>query len=262
MFRPRAGRHRGLSINRFIPNILTMSALCAGLTALRFGIEGRFEPAVVCLVIAAVFDMLDGRIARMLGQSSRFGAELDSLSDFLCFGIAPATLLYLWSLQHVGPVGWVVALFFAVCCALRLARFNTDIDAPQMPPWAKNYFTGVPSPAGANLVLSTLILSFQVDWPWLREPVLVAAIMIVVGALLVSRVPTYSFKNLRIPHRSALFVMLGVALIAALVVVAPWSTLTLITVVYVVLMPFGLRSFRRLKREAAGYQASPPAPAA
>jgi len=258
MFRPRSGRQKGQSLNRFIPNILTMSALCAGFTALRFGIEDRFEPAVMSLVIAAVFDMLDGRIARMLGQSSRFGAELDSLSDFLCFGIAPATLLYLWSLQHAGAIGWVVTLFFGVCCALRLARFNTDLEAPLLPPWAKNYFTGVPSPAGANLVLSSMILSFQVDWPWLRDPSLVAALLVIVGALLVSRVPTYSFKNLRVPHRFALFMMLGVALIAALVVVAPWATLSLITAIYIILMPFGWRSFYRLKREAAGFQAAQP----
>jgi CDP-diacylglycerol--serine O-phosphatidyltransferase len=255
MFRPRVGRLKGQSFNRMIPNILTMLALCAGLTAFKFAFESRWEPAVLCILIAAILDSLDGRIARIMKLSSRFGAELDSLSDFFAFGVAPPMMLYLWSLEQAGRIGWVVALIYCVCCALRLARFNTDIDAPSLPPWAKNYFTGVPSPAGAGLVLIPMILSFQIDSGMLRNPILVSAFVIVVGFLMVSRLPTYSFKNVRIQHRYALVMMLAVALIAAFLVIAPWTLLTAILALYIVTLPFALRSFRRLQREAQEFQA-------
>jgi CDP-diacylglycerol--serine O-phosphatidyltransferase len=255
MFRPRMGRLKGQSFNRMIPNILTMLALCAGLTAFRFAFEQRWELAVLCILIAAVLDALDGRIARILKLSSRFGAELDSLSDFFAFGVAPSMLLYLWSLEQAGRVGWVVALFYSVCCALRLARFNTDIEAPSLPAWAKNYFTGVPSPAGAGLVLIPMILSFQLDWAVLRHPILVSIFVIAVALLMVSRLPTYSFKNVRVQHRFALVMMLMVALIAAFLVIAPWSLLTVLLAAYITTMPFAWQSFHRLQREAQGFQA-------
>ena len=255
MFRPRVGRLKGQSFNRMIPNILTMLALCAGLTAFKLGFEAKWELAVLSLVIAAVLDGLDGRIARMLRLSSRFGAELDSLSDFFAFGVAPAMLLYLWSLEQAGRAGWVVALFYSVCCALRLARFNTDLEAPSLPPWAKNYFTGVPSPAGAGLVLTPPVLSFQIDAEILRNPILVSVFVVVVAVLMVSRLPTYSFKNVRIPHRFQLFMMLFVALIAAFIVITPWTVYTALSAVYVVTLPLAWRSFRRNEREALGFHA-------
>ena len=250
MFRPRRERLRALSINRMIPNILTMLALCAGLTALRYGLEQKWEFAVLSLVVAAILDALDGRIARILNETSKFGAELDSLSDFVGFGVAPALLLYLWTMSGAGPLGWVLVLLFSVCCALRLARFNTVIDAPEPPAWAKNYFTGVPAPAGAGLVLLPMILSFQLDLAWLRSPILVGAIIVVVAFLLVSRVPTFSFKNFRVQHRMVLYTMLGVGLLAALSVSAPWLTLTLILAAYIISFPSAIRSFRRLEAEA------------
>lgn len=245
MFRPQRERLRTLSFNRMIPNMLTMLALCAGLTALRFSIEGRFQHAVIALVVAAILDSLDGRVARLLRQSSKFGAELDSLSDFLAFGVAPAVLLYLWALDSAGPIGWVLALAYSVCCALRLARFNTDLEEPRLPPWAKNYFTGVPSPAAAGLVLIPVILSFQSDSALLREPAFVALFMIGVSGLMVSRVPTYSFKGVRIPHRYALLTLLAVALVAALIVSAPWFTLSAILIAYLVSLPFSWIHFNR-----------------
>jgi CDP-diacylglycerol--serine O-phosphatidyltransferase len=262
MFRPRRERLKGQSFNRMIPNILTMLALCSGLTAFRFAFDERWEPAVLCLVIAAVLDALDGRIARLLGHSSKFGAELDSLSDFFAFGVAPAMLIYLWTLHQIGSLGWVIALLYCVCCALRLARFNTALEAPSLPLWAKNYFTGVPSPAAAGLVVFPMVLSFQTDAEIVRNPLIAAGFLIVVAALMVSRIPTFSFKNVRIPHRFALFMMLIVALIAALAVVAPWQTLAVLTALYAILIPFGWRSFHRLKSEADTFHSGTPGAAA
>ncbi len=151
MFRPKRERIKGQSFNRMIPNILTMLALCAGLTALKFGLEEKWEAAVISIVVAAVLDALDGRVARLLRGTSKFGAELDSLSDFIAFGVAPALLLFLWTMKEAGPIGWVPVLLFSVCCALRLARFNTNMDGPEPPSWARNYFIGVPAPAGGGL---------------------------------------------------------------------------------------------------------------
>jgi len=253
MFRPRRERLKSQSFNKMIPNILTMLALCAGLTALRFGMEGKWEPAVLSLVVAAVLDALDGRIARLLSGTSKFGAELDSLSDFIGFGVAPALLLYLWTMKTAGPIGWVLVLLFSVCCALRLARFNTDIDGPELPAWAKIFFTGVPAPAGAGLVLLPLIISFQVESDFIRDPWVVGIFIVVVSCLLVSRLPTFSFKNFRIPHRFVLLTMLLVGLVAALSVSAPWLTLTIILCLYIVSLPFAPRSFKKLEQEAAEY---------
>ena len=250
MFRPRQRRLRGLSFNRMLPNMLTMLALCAGLTALRYGLEGKWQPAVVSLVFAAIFDALDGRIARLLQGTSKFGAELDSLSDFIAFGVAPAVILYLWTMQTAGPVGWVPVLLFNVCMALRLARFNTVMDEDDPPAWAKGYFTGVPAPAAAGLVMVPMALWFQAGAEWLRQPFLVGAVIIVVAGLMVSKLPTYSFKNIRIQQRFVLVPMLGVGLLAALSVSAPWLTMTLIVTAYVASIPFSIRSYRRAEAEA------------
>ena len=157
--RSRRRRLRGFSINRLIPNVLTLAALCSGLTAIRFGLQGQMRLAVIAIIVAAIFDALDGRVARRLGVTSRFGAELDSLCDFVCFGTVPALLLYLWEMQLLDRAGWTIVLIYAICTALRLARFNTALDVPQ-PPWAHYFFTGVPAPAGAGLVLLPLVASF------------------------------------------------------------------------------------------------------
>ena len=250
MFRPRQRRLRGLSFNRMLPNMLTMLALCAGLTALRYGLEGKWQPAIVSLVFAAIFDALDGRIARLLQGTSKFGAELDSLSDFIAFGVAPAVILYLWTMQTAGPVGWVPVLLFNVCMALRLARFNTVMDDDEPPAWAKGYFTGVPAPAAAGLVMVPMVLWFQAEAEWLRQPFLVGAVIIVVACLMVSKLPTYSFKNIRVQQRFVLVPMLGVGLLAALSVAAPWLTMTLIVAAYVASIPFSIRSYRRAEAEA------------
>jgi len=245
MFRQRRERLKGLSFNKMIPNILTMLALCAGLTAMRYGIEAKWQLACISLVIAAILDSLDGRIARALRGTSKFGAELDSLSDFICFGVAPSMLLYLWTMKDAGPYGWVMVLLFSVCCALRLARFNTDIEEPELPSWTKNYFTGVPAPAGAGLVLLPMIISFQTDVKFLSSPFFVGITIFIVSGLLISQLPTYSFKNLRIQHRFVLLTMLIVGLVAALAVTAPWLTLSIVVGLYIISFPFGLRSYRK-----------------
>ena len=192
----RARQFSQLPVRTIVPNSLTVLALCAGLTAIRFAIEGRFEAAVAAIIIASVFDALDGRIARMLRGSTRFGAELDSLTDFVNFGVAPVVILYLWSLGEIGGLGWIAVLGFSVCCALRLARFNVALEDPDKPAWSANYFVGVPAPAGALLVMLPLYLDF-IGISFLKTlPLLVAIHCFFVAFLMVSRIPTFSGKRM------------------------------------------------------------------
>ena len=259
MNRPhRRPRIKTLPFNRLLPNIVTVLALCAGLTAIRFGFQARWELAVMAIVLAAIFDALDGRLARLVGGSTKFGAELDSLSDFVSFGVAPAVLLYFWTLQHARGVGWALALLFAVCAALRLARFNTKLGVSDMPAWAYNYFTGVPAPGAAGLLLLPMILSFQFPGAFLVSPVLNAAVIVTVAFLMISRIPTYSFKQFGVPHKLVLPVLLLVGLMAAFLVTSPWATVTVIGIAYIVSLPFSVRSFRALQREAARLRERPP----
>ncbi len=250
MKRTRRERLKGLSFNKMIPNILTLLALCAGLTAIRYGLQERWEHAGLALVVAAILDGLDGRVARILKGASKFGAELDSLSDFLCFGVTPGLLLYLWAMNDTGRFGWVLVLLFSVCCALRLARFNTGLEEPTMPPWAYNFFSGVPAPAAAGLVLLPMWLSFQFGDDYLRRPEVVSVFLVVVAGLMVSRIPTFAFKKFKVPHGWILPTMLFVGLFAASLVSAPWLTISASVLVYMILIPFSMRSYRTLSRKA------------
>jgi len=244
--RSQRGGLRGFSINRLIPNILTLAALCSGLTGIRFALQGEMRLAVIAIIVAAIFDALDGRVARRLGVTSRFGAELDSLSDFLCFGVAPALVLYLASLNHAGALGWVVTLMFPICSALRLARFNTALVSDTPPPvWTGSYFTGVPAPAGALLALMPLMLSFEIEAAWPRHATVVGVVLVVVGGLMVSRLPTFSFKKGRIPRHLVLPAMLAAALVMGVLASAPWIALSLIGLGYICLIPFSVMSHRR-----------------
>lgn len=237
---------RGFSINRLIPNILTLAALCSGLSAIRFGLQGQMRLAVIAIIVAAIFDALDGRVARRLGVTSRFGAELDSLSDFLCFGVAPALVLYLASLTHAGALGWIVTLMFPICSALRLARFNTALEADVPPPaWTGSFFTGVPAPAGALLALMPLMVSFEIEAAWPRHAVVVGFVLVAVGGLMVSRLPTFSFKKGRIPRHLVLPALLAAALVMGVLASAPWIALSLIGLGYLCLIPFSIASHRR-----------------
>jgi CDP-diacylglycerol---serine O-phosphatidyltransferase len=245
--RMRVRRITHFSLNRMIPNILTLLALCAGMTAIRFAINGKFEWAVIAIIVAAIFDGLDGRVARLLKASSTFGAQLDSLSDFISFGVAPAVILYLWTMSALGSLGWVLVLFFAVCCGLRLARFNTQLDV-ELPAYAYNFFTGVPAPAGAGLVLVPMFAAFEWGPAIFRAPWLNAVVIAGVAALMVSRLPTFSTKKIRIQHDMVIPTLIGIGVLAAFLTTAPWPVLTAIGVLYLGSIPFTIVAFLRQKR--------------
>jgi CDP-diacylglycerol--serine O-phosphatidyltransferase len=258
--RRRRPRYKGPSFNRLVPNLLTLLGLCAGLTSMRFALDGKFGAAAVSVVLAGCIDGLDGRLARLLKATSRFGAEFDSLTDFLCFGIAPAFILYLWSLQRLGAYGFTPCLIFAVCMALRLARFNASLDVspgPHAPAYAWNFFTGVPAPARARLVLFPLFLWLEAQeqgMDWLlaaaRFPLFCGAVLVGTAMLLVSTLPVWSFKNFKVPSEYVLPLMLGVGTFAAVLVADPWAALAAGGLLYLGMLPFSARSFRRLQREA------------
>jgi CDP-diacylglycerol--serine O-phosphatidyltransferase len=254
---PHTGRPRlkGLSFNRLIPNIVTVLALCAGLTAIRFGLQERWEMAVLAILLAGVFDGLDGRLARRLGGSSKFGAALDSLSDFVSFGVAPAVLLYLWAMHVMGGLGWSLVLLFSVCAALRLARFNTIDGSGDRPVWAYNYFSGLATPAAACAVLLPMILSFEAGSGFFDSPAVIAVVVIAVSFLMVSSIPTYSFKSFRIPHRYVLPTLLLAGLFTAALTSEPWPTVAAGFAAYLASIPFSIRSYRHLRREAERLQA-------
>ncbi len=239
-----------------------MIGLCAGLSAMRLGLDGQFGLSAVALLFAACIDGLDGRIARLLRATSRFGAEFDSLSDFLCFGVAPPFILYLWSLHAGGPYGFLPCILFTVCMALRLARFNATIAAPgERPNYAYNFFTGVPAPAGAGLALFPLFVGLEarkLHWAGLllasRHPLFVAIMLVAVALLLVSTLPVWSFKNFKVPAEYVLPMLLGVGGFAAVLIADPWAALAAAGLIYLIMLPFSRRSFRRLKADAEALQ--------
>jgi CDP-diacylglycerol--serine O-phosphatidyltransferase len=244
--RPPMHRLRDHSVNRLIPNILTLLALCAGMTSIRFGLLLRWELAVIALAVAAVLDTLDGRIARLLDSSSKFGAELDSLADVIGFGVAPGLLLYLWAMHSAGGPGWAVCLLFAVCCSLRLARFNTKLDNTDLPAWTGRFFSGVPAPAAAGLALTPMIASFEFGPGFYNHPLFVGAVMVGVAALMVSRVPTFSFKRLKVRPRAVLPVMIAIGLLIVLVISTPWIAFLGIALGYLGTIPVSVVYYRRL----------------
>ena len=241
--RPR--RLRPLPIRSLTPNILTVLGLCVGLTAIRFALVGRYEAALSAIVIAALLDGLDGRVARLLKGATRFGAELDSLSDFANFGIVPILVLYIWSLNGLGGVGWIVGLAFCICCALRLARFNVSIEDPDRPAWKRNYFVGVPAPAAAGLVIAPMFLDF-LGFHIVREwPLFLAIYVGVIAFLMISQIPTFSGKGIKIMRDQVLPLLLLVALCTALMLLYPWQTLTAAAVLYLISIPIAILSYRK-----------------
>ncbi len=250
--RLRRSRLRARGMNTLIPNMLTVGALCAGLTAVRFAFLGRWEHAVAAIIIAGILDGLDGRMARLLNATSKFGAELDSLSDFVSFGVAPAFIIFLWSAQGIGGLGWVAALFYAVCCALRLARFNTMLGDPNPPAWTRHYFTGVPAPAGAGLAVLPVMLTFEFGPGMFDRPGFCAVVLVVVGALMISRVPTFSIKQLKVSRSFMLPALILAALVAGALASAPWTTFVIVGTIYLVSIPVSILLQRRAR------QADPP----
>jgi CDP-diacylglycerol--serine O-phosphatidyltransferase len=251
----RRRRFRAIPVRTLLPNVITLLALCAGLTAIRLASEQKFEWALYAVVFAALLDGIDGRLARMLKGTSRFGAELDSLADFVNFGVAPALILYQWGLNEFKSIGWIVALVFALCAALRLARFNVLAEDPTRPVWAGNFFQGIPAPAGAITVLLPLYLQFR--FPGLPHYVLVMPFAflytVCISLLMVSRLPVFSGKRVgkRVPPEMVLPVFVIVVLFFALLISYPWDVLAVGTILYLACLPLGWLSYREYERKAA-----------
>src|SRR5579884_523372 len=247
-------RHfRRIPVRTLVPNVVTLLALCAGLTAIRMAFEDRYVLALAAIVFAAVLDGIDGRLARFLKGTSRFGAELDSLSDFVNFGVAPALILYFWGLHELKSAGWIAAMAFAICAALRLARFNVMLDEPDRPAWAANFFVGMPAPGGAIAVLLPIYVAFLgvphsafLTWATLVYTLAIASLM-------VSRLPVFSGKRVgtRVPPELVGPLIVVVILGIALLIAYPWILLTAGTLAYLVSLPFGYLSYRNHERRSA-----------
>ncbi len=240
-----------MGYHKLIPNILTLMALAAGLSGIQFAMDGNWERAVIAIVIAAVLDILDGATARLLNATSEFGAQLDSFSDFLAFGVAPAIIMYLWILEESGKIGWIAMLVFAVASAMRLARYNIAAK-PTSGVWSKGFFAGVPAPAGAGMVFLPLFI-------WLLAPeffeqfsaanIMVGLWTIFCAAMMVSRIPTWSTKQVKLPAKMAMPMLAFTALIIAALTQAPWPTLTIMSLTYIATIPFSIRHFRKIVKE-------------
>lgn len=242
---------RGISFRAMVPNAVTVLALCFGLTGVRFAIGEEWEKALAAIIIAGVLDGMDGRIARLLRAQSKFGAELDSLSDNIAFGTAPALILFLWSLRDAPKFGWTAALALAVCCALRLARFNARIDAAEQPHKSAGFNTGVPAPAGAGLAFVPIFFWLVTGSSWFHAWYVVMPWVVFVALLMISSIPTYSWSSIRIRKGWRMFALAGIALLGAALLTAPWYTLLAVALLYLAMLPFSLASYARVKRRRA-----------
>ena len=251
-------RFKAIPVRTLLPNLITLLALCAGLTAIRLSVEGKLELALAAIVFAALLDGIDGRVARMLKGTSKFGAELDSLADFVNFGVTPALILYFWGLHELQSAGWIAALVFAICAGLRLARFNVMIDDPNKPVWAADFFTGIPAPAGAITVLLPIYLYFLGVPNGLVVVWLTFVYTLAIGLLMVSRLPVFSGKRVgkRVPPEMVLPVFVVVVLLVALLISYPWIVLTVGTIAYLACLPFGWLSYRKYARQDAAAAAA------
>jgi CDP-diacylglycerol---serine O-phosphatidyltransferase len=248
------GRFKQVPVRYLLPNLITLLALCSGVTAIRLAIEGRYELAVGAIIISIVLDAVDGRLARFLKGTSRFGAELDSLADFVNFGVAPASIIYLWSLNDLKTKGWVIALVLAMCCALRLARFNVALDGVNKPAWSGSFFSGAPAPAGAGLALAPMYLGFlgHVSDGHPYAP-FIAPYIVLVSILMVSRVPTFSGKTMgpRVRRDLVLPILGCAALVIVCLISFPWETLSIMALFYILMIPISIRSYRAHKANDA-----------
>ncbi len=244
-------RLKEVPFRKIAPNMVTMMALCSGVTSIRYAVQDDWIKAVICIFLAALFDGLDGRVARLLKASSKFGAELDSLSDFVSFGVAPAILIYQWSLYDLPRFGWLFCLIFAMGMAMRLARFNTMLDETEQPEYWSHYFVGVPAPAAAAIALMPILITF--DFPQteviLRSNLFCSILMPTVAFLMVSRIPTISLKKMRVHTCMFLPLMLLVVLFINFMLSQPWLTLGVLTGLYVLFIPLGIIKFFRDKKK-------------
>ena len=254
------GERRGIPLRAVVPNAVTALALCVGLTGVRFATAGEWESAMYAIVAAALLDGMDGRIARALRGQTRFGAELDSLSDVIAFGVSPAIIVHLWTLQQWRGTGWVFALAYAVCMAMRLARFNANIDSTDQPHKSAGFLTGVPAPAGAGLMLLPILFWLASDrqWDWLRDPRLMAPWAALIAFLAISNIATFSWGSLRLRRHVRLEAIVGIALVGGAILSEPWITLSAVGVIYLAMIPFSMMSYAKVRRQRAAVTAAPP----
>ena len=243
---PKRGRFRSVSLNWLLPNMLTIAGLISGLTGLRFALDDLWISAITMIVLAAIFDALDGRMARLLKTTSAFGAALDSLSDAVVFAIVPALTLYLWALQDLGNIAWGTALFYAVCVILRLARFDSEL--PDKPEYTKSFFVGIPAPAAAFLVLLPVVVLEVTAQSWLRDEQIVSVVLVVVGAGAVSTMPTFNGKTLKVPSHAILPFLALIALIGGIIVISPWTVYLVLAGLYIASFPVSALAFYRRRR--------------
>ena len=231
-----------------LPNMLTLIGVCIGLTSIRFALDEKFELAIIAIIFAALIDGLDGRIARLIKATSKVGKELDSLTDMISFGVAPAFVMYFWKLNTLGRFGWLVCLIYVICVALRLARFN--INSSEEPSWKDNFFEGVPSPAGGILVLTPLIFSLSGFDPFnINFNILVPTFFILTSLLLISKVPTYSFKKIVIRRNTTIFLLFGIVLFFGMLLIYTFEVLAIASLIYILLMPVGYFHFQKIKKD-------------
>jgi CDP-diacylglycerol--serine O-phosphatidyltransferase len=236
------------NVRMILPNILTLIGVCIGLTSIRFALDGRFGFAIIAIIFAALIDGLDGRIARLIKGTSKVGKELDSLTDMISFGVAPAFIMYFWKLNTLERFGWLLCLIYVICVALRLARFN--INSNQEPSWKDNFFEGVPSPAGGILVLTPLIISISgFDYIQLNYDVIVPIFFVVTSFLLISKFPSYSFKKIVIPRRTTIFLLFGIVLFFGLLLIYTFNVIAISAVIYVFLLPISYLHFQKIKKQ-------------
>ena len=231
-----------------LPNMLTLIGVCIGLSSIRFALDGKFEFAIIAIMFAALIDGLDGRIARLIKGTSKVGKELDSLTDMISFGVAPAFIMYFWKLNTLGRFGWLLCLIYVICVALRLARFN--VNTGQAPSWRDNFFQGVPSPAGGILVLTPLIYSLtSFDFININYNIIVSVFFIVTSLLLISKFPSYSFKKIVIQRKATIFLLFGIVLFFGLLLIYPFNVISISAIIYLCMLPISFFHYQKLKKQ-------------
>ena len=238
------------NVRMILPNMLTLIGVCIGLTSIRFSFNGQFDLAIIAIIFAALIDGLDGRIARLIKGTSKVGKELDSLTDMISFGVAPAFIMYFWTLSSLGRLGWLICLIYVICVALRLARFN--INSNQEPSWRDNFFEGVPSPAGGILVLTPLVISMtNFDLVKIDNNTIAPIFFIVTSLLLISKFPTYSFKKIVIQRQTTIFLLFGIVLFFGFILIYPFIAISISAILYLLMIPISYFHYNKLKKQNA-----------